>query len=441
MLGGMAGLDSTRLRALTARQFSSLHIYNYRVYFIGQLISLVGTWMQTTAQAWLVLKLTGSPVALGTVTTLQFLPITVFTLFGGAFADRLPKRRVLIITQTLAMIQAFVLGLLVLTDTVQLWHVYVLAAFLGTVNAFDGPVRQAFGVELVGREQLVNAVALNSSIFNMARIMGPAVAGMAIAAVGLAPAFLVNACSFIGVLVAYAIMRPAEFHSTPPKQASGNVLTQVREGLVYSWRTPQVLFLFILLAFLGTFGYNFTVIIPLVAEFVLKVGPKQFGMLTSAMGAGSLVAALSMAAAGKLSHRNLLLATTTFVVLLCGIALSQSYYATALLMVALGVVSVLFSTTINTTLQIVVPDELRGRVMSIFFLLFAGSTPLGGYLTGWLAEQIGVTRALLVMASLCVVGIVLAAAYRQMVGIGRQGAPAVPPEPIDTPKKQQAQAS
>lgn len=428
-------VDSSRFRALTARQFSSLKIFNYRVYFIGQLISLVGTWMQTTAQAWLVLKLTGSPLALGTVTTLQFLPITIFTLFGGAFADRLPKRRVLMITQTMAMLQAFALGMLVLTDSVQLWHVYVLAACLGTINAFDGPVRQSFGVELVGRDQLVNAVALNSSIFNMARIMGPAVAGVAIAAVGISMAFLVNAASFLGVLGAYAIMRPSEFHTVPAKKATGNVLSQVREGIIYSWKTPQVLFLFILLAFLGTFGYNFTVLIPLVAEFVLKAGPKQFSLLLSAMGLGSLIAALGMAAAGRLSQRNLLVASVTFVVLFVGIAISRSYYATAVLLVALGIVSVLFSTTVNTTLQIMVPDELRGRVMSIFFLLFAGSTPIGGYLTGVLAEHIGVTKALLVMAGLCSVGIASAAAYRQVVGIARTGTAPQAGDTIDPAKR------
>jgi MFS family permease len=417
------------LRTLTARQFSSLRIYNYRVYFCGQLVSLVGTWMQTTAQAWLVLQITGSPLALGTVTTLQFLPITIFALFGGAFADRLPKRRVLMITQTLAMMQALVLGLLVATDQVQLWHVYVLAACLGTVNAFDGPVRQSFGVELVGREHLVNAVALNSSIFNMARIMGPAVAGVAIATTGIATAFLVNAASFVGVLAAYAIMRPAEFHSAPKRPAAGNVLAQVKEGIVYSWRTPQILFLFTLLAFIGTFGYNFTVLIPLVARFVLDVGPNQFGLLTSAMGLGSLIAALSMAALGRLSTRGLLMAAVAFVGILVAVALSHSYLVTVGLLVGLGIVSVLFSTTVNTTLQIIVPDQLRGRVMSIFFLLFAGSTPIGGYLTGAMAETIGVTRALLVLASLCSAGIIIASLYRRTVDIkppSREEATSVP---------------
>ena len=409
--------ESSRLRALTGRQFSSLGIYNYRVYFLGQLISLIGTWMQTTAQAWLVLRLTGSPLALGTVTTLQFLPITLLTLFGGAVADRFPKRRALIVLQTCSMVQAFVLGLLVLTDTVQLWHVYVLALCLGSINAFDGPIRQAFGVELVGREQLVNAVALNSSIFNMARVAGPAVAGVAIATVGLSTAFLVNAASYVAVLFAYAVMRPSEFFSVPKKPANGNVFSQVREGLTYARHTPRVLFFFILLAFLGTFGYNFTILIPLVAEFVLQVGPGKFGVLTSALGLGSLISALSMAALGKLSMRRLVLATAAFILLFVSVAISTNYWLTAALLVVLGTVSVLFSTTINTTLQIIVPDELRGRVMSIFFLLFAGSTPIGGYLTGVMAEAWGVRTTLFVLAAICSVGLAAALTYRQVSGL------------------------
>ncbi len=407
--------ELSRLRPVASRQFSSLTVYNYRVYFLGQLLSLIGTWMQTTAQAWLVLRLTGSPLALGTVTTLQFLPITLLTLFGGAFADRVPRRKALIITQILSMAQALVLGVLVLFDAVQLWHVYVLAACLGTINAFDGPVRQAFGVELVGRERLVNAVALNSSVFNMARVAGPAVAGVAIATVGMSTAFLVNAGSYLGVLAAYAAMRPAEFYSVPRRPSTGNVFAQVREGLSYSWHTPQVLFFFILLGFLGTFGYNFTVVIPLVAEFALGLGAKEFGLLTSALGAGSLAAALGIAAFGKLSTRGLLIATGAFIILFCAIGASESYYLTAGLLVVLGVVSVLFSTTINTTLQIIVPDELRGRVMSIFFLLFAGSTPIGGYLTGVMAEAFGVRTALFVLAGICSVGLATAVAYRHIV--------------------------
>lgn len=399
-------------RAVMQRQFASLTVYNYRVYFMGQMVSLIGTWMQTTAQAWLVLKITNSPFALGTVTTLQFLPITLFTLFGGVIADRLPKRRMLIATQTAALVQAAILGVLVSTDTVQLWHIYALALMLGTINAFDGPVRQSFVVELVGREQLVNAVALNSSIFNAARVIGPAVAGVAIGAVGLAAAFWVNALSYIAVLYAYYRMQPQHFFSVPARGVRGSVLAQVAEGFRYSWRTPAVLYPFILLTFIGTFGYNFTVVIPLVAKFVLEVGPGEFGLLTSCMGAGSLVAALGMAATGKSSERILIVASAAFIATFAAVAASPFFALTAGLLVVLGVASVTFSTTINTTLQLVVPDELRGRVMSIFFLLFAGSTPVGGWFTGTLGESVGVPETLAIEAILCTVGFVIAVTYR-----------------------------
>lgn len=397
---------------LLARQFSSLSIFNYRAYFIGQLISVIGTWMQTTAQAWLVLELTSSPFALGLVTMLQFLPITVFTLFGGVLADRLPKRKMLMITQSLALLQASLMGLLVITGVIELWHIYVLALMLGTINALDGPVRQAFVVELVGRDQLTNAVALNSSIFNMARIIGPAVAGMAIAIVGMSMAFFLNAVSFIGVLYAYSIMDSSSFYAVAAKRATGNVLTQVAEGIRYSIKTPAVLFLFILLAFIGTFGYNFSIIIPLVAKFVLNVDAERFGLLFSAMGVGSLISALAIAARGKVSNRVLLGATAVFIVLFAAVAVSSSFWLTAALLMALGAVGVAFSTTINTSLQLIVPDELRGRVMSIFFLLFAGTTPLGGWLTGTFGEMIGVRLTLVIEAGVCGLGLCAALMYR-----------------------------
>jgi len=422
-------IATASLRGLAARQFSSLRTYNYRVYFGGQLVSLIGTWMQTTGQAWLVLKLSSSPLALGTVTTLQFLPITLFTLFGGVFADRLPKRRILIITQALALLQAFTLGLLVVTGQVELWHVYVLAFFLGVINAFDGPVRQAFVVELVGRDQLTNAVALNSSVFNTARILGPAVGGVLIAIVGMSATFFVNSVSYVGVLAAYLSMRPDEFHAVDFRRGNGNVLAQVAEGVRYSLRTPAVLFLFILLAFIGTFGYNFTVIIPLVAEFVLGVGPGKFGLLTSAMGVGSLGTALVIAGKGRLSTRVLLLASSAFVVLLGGLALSPWFLLSAALLVVLGAAGVAFSTTINTTLQLTVPDHLRGRVMSIFFLLFAGSTPFGGYLTGLLAEELGVPVAMSILAAICGAGVLVALAYKNAHAADIEAAVPVQPVP------------
>ena len=402
----------SRFGPLMTRQFSSLGVYNYRLYFFGQTISQVGTWMQTTAQAWLVLQISGSATALGVVTALQFLPVTLLTLFGGVIADRLPKREILILTQTLALVQAAILGVLVATGTVQLWHIYALALWLGTVNALDGPVRQAFVVELVGREQLVNAVALNSSTFNAARIVGPAVAGVTIAIVGMSTAFFLNAGSYVAVIAAYFMMQTQDFQAQNRKKANGNVLHQLGEGISYSWRTPAVLFFFILLFFIGTFGYNFSVVIPLVAEFVLHVGSAKFGLLTSCMGAGSLVAALALAAKGETTPRFLLVSTAIFVAVFAGVAASHSFLLTALLLIALGAAGVAFSTTINTSLQIIVPDELRGRVMSIFFLLFAGSTPIGGYITGKLGSVIGVPETLAIEAVICGVGLAVAAGYQ-----------------------------
>jgi MFS family permease len=341
----------------------------------------------------------------------------------------------LMITQSLAMTQAFILGMLVVTGRVELWHVYVLALCLGTINALDGPVRQAFAVELVGREQLVNAVALNSSIFNTARIVGPAVAGVAIAALGLSWAFMLNAASFIAVLGAYAVMHPAEFYASNRRAAAGNVLGQIAEGIRYSVRTPIVLFYFILLAFIGTFGYNFTVVIPLVAEFILHVGPQRFGLLTSSMGLGSLAAALILATVGRLSLRTLLVACSLFAAIFAGVALSEWYWVTAGLLVLLGMASIVFTTTINTSLQIIVPDELRGRVMSIYFLLFAGSTPLGGYLTGLLAEYVGVPEALVIEALLCALGISAALAFRWLRADGFGTLIEVPASPESRPRK------
>ena len=412
-----------RPRSLLDRQFSSLRVYNYRLYFGGQLVSFTGTWMQRTAQAWLVLRLTGSPAALGTVAALQFLPITLLTLFGGVFADRLPKRRLLIFTNAASMLQALGLGLLVVTGTAEIWHVYLFALSLGIVNALDGPVRQSFAVELVGREQLVNAVALNSSTFNAARIVGPAVAGLIIGAAGNSTAFFLNAASFVPVILSFVAMRPGEMHGPASGRAGGgNVFGKVGEGLRYAGKTPAVLFLLIMLAAIGTFGFNFTVFIPLIAEFILKVGPERFGLLTSFMGAGSLVAALTMAAFGKGSTRVIVTAGFAFAIFLASVALSPWFLLTGLLLAAFGAASQVFSTNINTTLQVIVPDELRGRVLSIYFLLMAGSTPIGGYLTGRLAESIGVAETLVIEAAICGAGVAGALCYRAFVDRPRPGA-------------------
>lgn len=399
------------VRPLLQRQFSSLRTYNYRLYFFGQGVSLIGTWMQRTAQAWLVLKLTNSPMALGTTVTLQFLPIMLFTLFGGVLADRVDKLKLLKVTQSLALVQAALLGVLVSTGVVELWHVYVLALFLGTVNAMDGPVRQSFVVELVGKDQLVNAVALNSTTFNVARVLGPSIAGITIGTLGLSAAFWLNAASFVAVLAAYYSMRQSQLYRGDRRPLKGGVLGQVGEGLRYATRTPAIAMILILVGFIGTFGFNTIAIIPLVAEFILHTGPARFGLLTSCMGAGSLVSALALAAVGRSSIRAIWAGALAFVTIFAFIAVSQTYVVTAVLIAMWGMAGVAFSTNSNTTLQMLAPEEMRGRVISMYQLLFAGSTPIGSYLTGVLGEAVGVRDALLIEAALCLLGIGVAALY------------------------------
>lgn len=387
-----------------SQTFSSLAIYNYRVFWLGQLISLSGTWMQTTAQAWLVLKLTNSPLALGTVTMLQFLPVTLLTLFGGVLADRLPKRAVILCTQSVAALQALLLAALVLSHVVQLWQVYALAFLLGLVNAFDNPTRQAFVVEMVGQEHLQNAVALNSSLFNAARIIGPAMGGIVISAVGIGQAFLFNGLSFLPVIAGLLLMRSREFFAVP-RPARGNVFGQLAEGVRYAWATPEVRLILIAVATLGTFGYNFSTILPLITRFVLHAGAVDLGLLTSAMGVGSLAAALGVAAARRTSLSALLGAAALFSMLLILVGFSTWLPLTLSLLVVLGVTSIIFSASANTRLQLAAPPTLRGRVMSLYFLLFAGTTPIGGLLVGVLAARLGVQPAVIVMGAICLAGV------------------------------------
>lgn len=393
-----------------AATFRSLRNYNYRLFYAGQAISLSGTWMQTIGQAWLVLDLTHSPFALGTVTMLQFLPISLLVLFGGVFADRVPKRRVLVFTQSAAMLQALALAVLTWTGVVALWHVYVLAALLGLTNALDNPTRQAFVVEMVGPEDVTNAVALNSSLFNSARLIGPAVGGVVIALVGVGTAFFLNGLSFIAVIAGLLLMKPELLRAMPPRK-TGNVLEELTEGLSYAVRTPDILFILIVMAAIGTFGYNFTVVLPLLARTVLGVGSIGFGAMTSAVGIGSLLSALALAALNRSSRLVLLAGATGFTILLAAVAASTMFALTILLLVALGMASIAFTTTGNTTLQLAAPGHLRGRVMSLYMLLFAGTTPIGGEATGIMAEHIGIRLTLGIEAAICGAGIVAGLAY------------------------------
>lgn len=393
-----------------SRGFHALANRNYRLFWTGQVISLSGTWMQTTAQAWLVLDLTGSPLSLGLVTTLQFLPVTLLALYGGVLADRLRKYRALLVTQSAAAIQALIFGLLVASGRIELWHIYVLASIQGTINAVDNPTRQAFVVEMVGRDELPNAVALNSMAVNGARIIGPSMAGIIIDRLGIAPALILNAVSFIPVLAALLWMDTSALHVAPLPER-GTAASRLTAGLAYARQTPAILAVFIVVAAIGTFGYNFSIILPLLARFVLNTDATGFGSLASFLGFGSLIAALLTAYAGHVSMRRVLAGAGGFGVILGMLSLSRVYALSLALLVGLGFSGIIFATASNTLLQLLAPDALRGRIMSVYVLLFMGSTPFGGFLIGALSDGLGVQAALLFCATMCVSGTLLATLY------------------------------
>ena len=402
--------ELTQPRPLFGDTFRAMRNRNYRLYFTGQSISLSGTWMQTIAQALLVLKITDSKLALGTVTLLQFLPITLFVLFAGVIADRVPKRNFILATQALAMSQALILAALVWSGRVELWHVYVLALVLGLANAFEQPTRQAFVVEMVGKEDLMNAVALNSGMFNGARLIGPGIGGLLIAAFGLKWAFLLNGISFVPVIASLLMMNMTQLYGVGRK-AAGNPIAEFREGLSYAFRTPAVLVIIILVAIIGTFGYNFTVMLPLLARYVLHQGSAGLGFMTAAVGLGALVSALAIAGRKAATKELMFAGGAGFTIMLAAVAASQWFLVTLFFLFLLGIANTAFAATANTSLQVATPDHLRGRVMSLYMLLFAGSTPIGGFLTGFMAEHLGVQSAIAINASACAVGVAAGLAY------------------------------
>lgn len=396
------------------RTFVALRHRNYRLFWFGQLISLIGTWMQSIGQAWLVLELTHSAWLLGVVGALQFLPVMLLSLFGGVLADRLPKRKVLLFTQSSAMLQATLLWILVATGHVQIWEVLVLASLLGLTNSIDMPTRQAFVAEMVGREDLPNAIALNSSLFNMARIVGPGLGGIIIAWLGVAPLFLLNSISFIAVIVGLALIKMNDLYAQAKRStAKGeaprqSTLQSLREGLAYVVRTPSVFLVIVVVGVISLFGINFNVILPLFATEVLHVGPEGFGFISATFGLGSLLSALWLAWGNwKPSIQHLLAGAIAFGILEIFFALSHLYLLSLVLIAGVGFAQIAFSAISNTTLQTVTPDYLRGRVMSVYMVVFAGSVPLGNLFTGGMAHLFGAPMALLIGASLSLVAAIV----------------------------------
>jgi MFS family permease len=373
----------TRLPAM----LRALRHRNYRLFFTGQLISLIGTWMQSVAQGWLVLRLTNSPAMLGLVAAASSLPVLLLSLSGGALADRVSKHRLLIITQVVSMLLAAILAGLTISGAVRVEHVLVLALLLGVVTAFEAPARQAFTVEMVGREDLLNAIALNSSIFNGARTIGPAVAGVVVALIGEGPAFLINMLSFGAVIAGLLMMRLPPF-SPPAAARRGGAL---REGLSYIRHEPRVLALLTQAGAVSFFGFVYIPLLPIFARNVLGSGAAGLGLLSASSGAGALLAALALAGFGERAGRgrSLVLAALLYGPLMIAFSASRSVPLSMLLLSLCGFAGVTCMALTNTLIQSIVPDALRGRVMSVFTLLMMGLSPMGGMLVGLIAEALG----------------------------------------------------
>jgi predicted MFS family arabinose efflux permease len=384
------------------RGFAALGHTNYRYYISGQIVSLVGTWMQSVSQPWLVLLLGGSPLQLGTVLALQYAPALFLAPLGGVLADRVDKRRALMVANAVASVEALVLFGLTASGVVEIWHVMILASVLGMVNAVEMPLRQAFAAELVPRRDLMNAIALNSATFNLARIVGPAIAGLTLALFGPAFNFAINTVSYLGVLVGLWLIDPAGLHRIERPEHFGSVRSSLAEGLRYARRTPSVLFPLLLLGGVATFGMNFQTLLPLYARDTLQLGAEGYGGLFASMGVGSLIGSLALAFAG--SRRPLLPlimgGAVFFVLFEVSLGLVRAPAMAFPLMIALGMASMLMVNTINVTIQNSVSDELRGRVMSLYVTVFAGSAPIGGFFAGSVAQLWGPPAGFLLGAAI-----------------------------------------
>ncbi len=396
--------------ALNARTFASLRRHrNYRLYFAGQVISLSGTWMQQIALAWLVIQLTHSPVAVGLLAFARFIPFTIFSLAAGVVADRFDNRRVVMLMQAASMVISVLLAALVLTGSTVLWAVYVLAALGGIATVFDAPNRHALTMQMVGRDELPNAVALNASLFNPARVAGPALGGLVIAAFGVGACFALNAVSFLAVLGALLLMRKQELFPLERREPP-RLLTGMRQGLRYALRAPAIRLVLLMTMVVSTVGFNFHVLIPVLASKTLHVGAEVFGALGASFGLGALSGALVSATIGRASRKALLAGSAGFSLTLVALAPLATVWAVAILLFLTGFFFIAWTSNSQSILQLTAPDHLRGRVLSIYLFAFGGFAPLGGLLAGWLSDVGGTELAFLVAGLTCFAVTVYAAA-------------------------------
>ncbi len=403
---------STLSFALRARTFRSLRRHrNYRIFFTGQVVSLAGTWMQNVALAWLVIELSGSPLAIGALAFWRFVPFTVFGLVAGVVADRIESRKLVMATQACAMAISIALAVVTLTGTATLPIVYVLAALGGVALAFDAPGRQSLTFQMVGPRELPNAVALNSGLFNGSRVIGPAIAGLVIAAVGTGLCFVVNAVSFLAVLTALAIVREEELRPVV-RDPSIRVIEGIRRGLAYAWNDPQLRLILGVVTVVSTVGFNFHVLVPLLAANTLHVGPEGFGLLSASFGLGALVGALATATFREASWRLFAIGTASFGVFALLLAAVHDAVLAGAVLFAIGLSFTLFTANANALVQLTAPDHLRGRLIGLYLFAFLGLAPVGGLFAGWLAEIGGTSLAFAVAGVISLATIAVAHARR-----------------------------
>lgn len=401
--------------ALRARTFRSLRRHrNYRIFFTGQLVSLAGTWMQNVALAWLVIELSGSALAIGVLSFWRFVPFTLFGLVAGVVADRFESRKLVMATQGAAMAISVALAVVTLTGTATLPIVYALAALGGLALAFDAPGRHSLTFQMVGPRELPNAVALNSGLFNASRVVGPAIAGLVIAAVGTGLCFVLNAVSFLAVLTALALMREDELRPVE-RDPSARVVDGLRRAFRYAWGDPQLRLVLTVVTLVATVGFNFHVLVPLLAANTLDVGPEGFGLLSALFGAGALIGALAAATFRGASWRQFVLGGVSFSVLILLLAPVVNAYLAGAILFCVGISFTLFTANANALVQLAAPDQLRGRLIGIYLFVFLGLTPVGGLLAGWLADVGGTPLAFGIAGIVSLATVVAANAMRPRV--------------------------
>lgn len=367
--------------------FAALKHKNFRYYWIGMCVSLVGTWMQNIAQPWLAYTLTKSPFLLSLIGTLQFTPMLLFSLFAGVIIDKFPKKHILIFTQSASLVITLMLALLVWTDKIQYWHILIMATLLGIINTLDMPARHSFVIELVGKEDLMNAIALNSSVFNLARIIGPALAGVVMGYASIAICFFANAISFAAVVISLCFIKPLSIQKR--EKTDARIWTDIKDGLNYIKNNNILVNIIIVVAVVGTFAMNFSVLVPVFTTEILKQNETGFGFLMSFMGIGSFLGAMYIATMSKTGPKKFILYIVPLILgaLLIVTGLTNNYLLTGLCLAVTGFFFVSFSSSANTTMQLKATDEFRGRVMSVYTLVFAGTTPLGNLYAGWITDH------------------------------------------------------